>query len=124
MSANDSPDAAPAPAAGTGGDAAYVVLVTAPAAAAPGLARTLVGERLAACVSALPGVRSTYAWQGTIEESDEVLLLMKTTATRLGALERRVRELHPYEVPEVLALSVASGLEPYLDWLRRSVTPA
>ncbi len=118
------PPAATPPAVRPAGDAALVVLVTAPPSAAPSLARTLVAERLAACVSVLPGVRSTYAWQGAVEESEEVLLLLKTTAARLGALERRVRELHPYEVPEVLALSVASGLEPYLDWLRRSVTPA
>ena len=103
---------------------ALVVLVTIPAAQAPALARSLVEEGRAACVNQLPGVRSTYVWDGRVEEAEETLLLVKTTVAGYAALERRVRELHPYEVPELLALPAVAGFEPYLDWLKRSVTRA
>ncbi len=103
---------------------ALIVLITIPQAQAPGLARSLVEEGHAACVNQLPGVRSTYLWDGRVEEADEMLLLVKTTGAGYPALERRVRELHPYEVPELLALPAVSGFGPYLDWLRRSVTTA
>ena len=81
------------------------------------LARALVEERLAACVNLLPGVRSVYRWQGTVEEAAEVLLLIKTTRDRLDALAARVRALHPYELPELLAVEAAGGLPGYLDWV-------
>ena len=84
------------------------------------LARTLVGERLAACVSTLPGVRSVYRWKETIEEDNEQQLLIKTTAERVRALSDRIRELHPYEVPELLVLPVAGGGAEYLEWIRAS----
>ncbi len=98
---------------------AYVVLITAPAdgEAAAKLARTLVEERLAACVNRVPGLVSTYWWQGKIEEDREELLIIKTSEDRLEALLERVPELHPYAVPEVLALPVEKGHPPYLDWL-------
>jgi periplasmic divalent cation tolerance protein len=85
------------------------------------LARQLVERRLAACVNLLPNLTSIYRWQGAVEEASEVLLLIKTTAEQLPALESAVRELHSYEVPEFLALDVESGSQPYLDWLRGSV---
>ncbi len=81
------------------------------------LAETLVGERLAACVNVLPGLRSVYRWQGAVERSDEVLLLIKTTRPKLAALSERVLELHPHELPEVVAVEVAGGLSAYLDWV-------
>lgn len=81
------------------------------------LADTLVAEQLAACVNIVPGLRSVYRWQGTVERSDEVLLLIKTTRTRLAALTARVLALHPYELPEVVAVEVAGGLSTYLDWV-------
>lgn len=87
------------------------------AATADLLALALVSERLAACVSVLPGVRSTYRWQGEIERADEVLLLIKTTRDRLDALSARVQALHPNELPEVLAIEAVGGLAPYLDWV-------
>ncbi len=96
---------------------AYLVLVTAPPEAAGELARRLVEERLAACVNRVPGLRSVYRWEGRVEEDEEVLLLIKTPADRLEALKKRVPELHPYRVPEVLALPVADGHPPYLAWL-------
>jgi periplasmic divalent cation tolerance protein len=107
-----------------GTPAAVVVFIAIPAALAPTLARTLVEEGRAACVNCLPGVRSTYTWAGRVEEAEEALLVAKTTAAAYAALERRVRELHPYDVPEVLAVPVAAGFGPYLEWLNRSVTAA
>ena len=86
-------------------------------ASAERLAETLVGERLAACVNVLPGVRSVYRWQGAVERADEVLLLIKTTRDRLDAVAARVRALHPYELPELLAVEAVGGLPDYLDWV-------
>jgi len=85
------------------------------------LGRTLVEERLAACVNVTGGVRSAFRWEGRIEEADEALALLKTTAGRLDALTARVRELHPYEEPEVLALPSAGGSAGYADWVRGAV---
>jgi periplasmic divalent cation tolerance protein len=101
-----------------------IVLITVPEANAKGLSRHLVEDGLAACVNQLPGVHSTYTWAGRVEEADETLLYVKTTLARYGELERRVRELHPYEMPEMLAVPVAAGFGPYLDWIKRSVSPA
>ena len=86
-------------------------------ASAERLAEALVAERLAACVQLLPGLRSVYRWQGAVESSDEVLLLIKTTRDRLDALAARVRSLHPYELPELLAVEAAGGLPDYLAWV-------
>ncbi|WP_045726703.1 divalent-cation tolerance protein CutA [Xanthomonas sp. GPE 39] len=86
-------------------------------ACAARIARTLVDERLAACVSRLPGLHSTYRWQGTVEQAEEVLLLIKTAADRLPALRQRLCELHPYAVPELVEVEVADGLPAYLQWL-------
>lgn len=80
------------------------------------LARILVEERLAACVSLLPGVLSTYRWLGRVEQASEVQLLAKTPADRRDALMTRLAELHPYELPEILAVETA-GLPAYLDWV-------
>jgi periplasmic divalent cation tolerance protein len=85
------------------------------------LARLLVERRVAACVNLVPGLTSIYRWQSAVEEAAEVLLLIKTTAEQLPALEATLRELHSYEVPELLALEVESGSGPYVDWLLDSV---
>ena len=101
---------------------ARVVLVTAPSPeAGAALGRALVDERLAACVNVIPGLTSIYRWQGQREEASECLLLIKTDETRYAELERRVLELHPYTVPEVLALPVERGAPAYVEWLRDSV---
>lgn len=101
--------------------ACVILCTTLPAGAdAAELARSLVGERLAACVSILPGVRSLYRWKDRIEEDEEQQLLIKTTAERVRQLSERLRELHPYEVPELLVLSVADGGAAYLEWIRAS----
>lgn len=98
--------------------AALVCFCTCPdAASAERLAETLVGERLAACVNLLPGVRSVYRWQGAVERADEVLLLIKTAGERLDALAARVRALHPHELPELVAVEAAGGLPAYLEWV-------
>jgi periplasmic divalent cation tolerance protein len=101
-----------------------VVLVTVPDVdTGLGLARMLVGERLAACVNVLPGVRSIYRWQGEVQEDAEALLVLKTRADRAAALAARVRDLHPYDVPEVIELAAAGGSEAYLDWVIAESAP-
>jgi periplasmic divalent cation tolerance protein len=99
-----------------------VVVLTTIGAATDGaaLARTLVEERLAACVNVLPPMTSFYRWQGAVEEDREQQLVMKTTADRVAALEARVRTLHSYELPEFLVLT-ASGSAAYLEWVAQSV---
>jgi periplasmic divalent cation tolerance protein len=103
---------------------ARVVLMTAPdAGCAETIARALVEERLAACVNLVPGVRSVYRWEGAVQDDAEVLLVAKTTADRLEALGRRVRAMHPYALPEVLALPASGGSEAYLAWVREETRP-
>ena len=85
------------------------------------LAQSLVGERLAACVNRVKSVQSVYRWQGEVEQGDEELLIIKTHKDLFPALETRVRELHSYSVPEIIALPVVAGSAGYLDWLRGQV---
>ena len=85
---------------------------------AQALARHLVEQRLAACVNLLPPMQSVYRWQGQVEQAEEVQLLVKTCADRLDALTAAITHLHPYEVPEILALTPSAGLPAYLDWIR------
>jgi periplasmic divalent cation tolerance protein len=95
-----------------------VVLVTASSAEeAARIGRALVEERLAACANVVGPIRSIYRWQGAVEEADEHLVVLKARAGDVSALEARVRALHSYEVPEVLALPVTAGSAPYLAWL-------
>lgn len=91
---------------------------------AESVADTLVAERLAACAQQIVGVRSTYVWQGDVAHDAECLLLVKTTSARFDALCERVRALHSYDVPEILAVPIAAADEEYAQWLRESVTPA
>jgi periplasmic divalent cation tolerance protein len=87
------------------------------------IARILVGERLAACVSILPGVTSIYRWEGEIHADEEVLCLIKTEADRFAALVERVTALHPYQVPEILAFAIVDGSPAYLQWLTAETIP-
>jgi periplasmic divalent cation tolerance protein len=87
------------------------------ASTAEQIATALVEEGLAACVTLLPGARSVYRWQGRLERADECVLLIKARAADYPALERRLLELHPYAVPELLALPVLAGNPAYLAWL-------
>lgn len=97
---------------------AVVAFCTCPDAdSAARIARTLVEERLAACVQALPGLVSTYRWDGAVREDAEVLLLVKTTRERFAALKSRLPALHPYASPELVAADVVDGLPAYLDWI-------
>ena len=97
---------------------AMLVFTTLPSAdKAAELAKALVEERLAACANLLPAIRSIYRWQGKLQDENEVLVLLKTRAEHLERLKLRILELHPYEVPEVLAVPVEAGYQPYLDWL-------
>jgi periplasmic divalent cation tolerance protein len=103
-------------------DSVVLVLTTVGADAdAVALARTLVNERLAACVNVLPPMTSVYRWRGNIEEDREQQMVIKTAAARVPALQARLRELHPYELPEFLVVP-ASGSEAYLAWTGESVS--
>jgi periplasmic divalent cation tolerance protein len=96
-----------------------VVFVTAPDPdTAASLARALVGEKLAACVNIVPGLRSIYTWQGNLCDEQEVLCVVKTLRELFPALCARVTSLHPYQVPEIIALPIVDGHAPYLAWLR------
>lgn len=81
------------------------------------LARSLVEERLVACVNVVPGLTSVYRWEGAIETASECLLILKTQAERLDTLASRLAELHPYDVPEFLAFPAERGSTPYLNWV-------
>jgi periplasmic divalent cation tolerance protein len=81
------------------------------------LVRALLDRRLIACGTLVPGARSIYRWQGKIADERETLLLLKTRSARVQSLQEAFRELHPYKVPELLALSVDSGFEKYLEWI-------
>lgn len=99
-----------------------VVLMTAPSRdAARTLARALVEEQLAACCNIIDRVESIYRWEGSVEEASEVLVVIKTTAERFEALKERALALHPYDLPELIALPIAAGSPAYLDWLAGSV---
>lgn len=102
--------------------AAVVVLVTYPASSdAATLARAVVDEGLAACVNVLPQVRSFYRWDGAVQDEPEQQLVIKTHRDVVDRLEARVRELHPYDLPEFLVLAVDAGSDAYLRWIDASV---
>ena len=92
------------------------------AQAAERIAHALVERRLAACVSVVPGVVSHYRWQGAVERAEERLLVIKTRGDRLEALRAALVALHPYELPELVALPIAGGHPPYLAWIDESVS--
>lgn len=85
------------------------------------IARSLVEERLAACVNVISPVKSIYRWKGKVEECREVMLLIKTERKAFEKIKKRVLELHSYELPEIIALEISDGLETYLDWINSSV---
>ncbi len=88
---------------------------------AEAIAKALIDERLAACVSVLPGARSLYRWQGEVHADDEVLMLIKTTRERYPALAARLLDLHPYELPEIIAVDVSIAHAPYAAWVEEQV---
>ncbi len=96
-----------------------LVLTTCPdAAAADRIARALVSERLAACVNILPVAKSVYLWKGQVESAAEQLLVIKSMARAFRAIQKRILELHPYELPEVITVPVTGGFADYLAWIR------
>ena len=102
-----------------------VVLVTCPTlAVARRLTIELVRRRLAACVNVVPSVESTFRWQGKIDQCKEALLVIKTTRARFERLRRTVIALHPYDVPEIIAMPIVAGHRPYLSWIASSVSSA
>lgn len=86
------------------------------------ISRTLVEEKLVACVNIVPQIRSVYWWKEEVCDDQEVLLVMKTPAPMFDSLQSRIRELHSYDVPEIVALSVERGLPDYLNWVVESTT--
>jgi periplasmic divalent cation tolerance protein len=103
-------------------DARIVLTTAASVDEARSLAHTLVEEQLAVCATLIPAVESIYHWEGKVESTGETLLLLKTCANQLAALEARLHALHAYKVPEFLVLPVESGSEGYLAWMRKSLT--
>ncbi|MBC8070490.1 MAG: divalent-cation tolerance protein CutA [Deltaproteobacteria bacterium] len=100
-----------------------VVFVTAPLADAERIVETLVRERLVACGNIVPGVRSIYVWKHEIVRDEEAIVLMETAADRLGALTERIRALHPYECPKIVAFDPAAVTGDYLAWVLAAVSP-
>ncbi len=92
------------------------------AASAQAIADNLVEQRLAACVTILPGAISVYRWQGKREQSQELILLIKSTAAVYDKLEQAVLEMHPYELPELVVVPIDHGLEGYLGWVREETS--
>jgi periplasmic divalent cation tolerance protein len=88
------------------------------------IAGTLVSEQLAACVNILPGVTSMYRWQGAIEQSEELLLIIKTSQKVWPMLEAQIQALHPYELPEIVAVPIKTGEAEYIQWLENSIPSA
>lgn len=104
---------------------AYVLLVTVNSATeAKTIARTLVEERLAACINIIPGLSSIYQWKGEVYEDQELLLLIKTQASKAAALRERILDLHSYVGPEIIALPISDGSTHYLKWLDSCLTPS
>src|SRR5829696_4583478 len=101
-----------------------VVFLTVPSGEeATRLADLLIGAHLAACVQILPEMESVYRWQGQVDRQSEILLIVKTAAGKFAELEREVRALHSYETPEIVAVPIVTGSQPYLDWLSESLKP-
>ncbi len=95
-----------------------VVLITAPnESEAVNIAKTIVEEKLAACVNIIKDIRSIYSWQGKIEDDTEVLMIVKTRSDLFYELEKRVKSLHSYTVPEIIALKIKKSSEDYLNWI-------
>lgn len=102
-------------------DIRIIVTTAATREEAQRIARSLVESQMAACVNLLPGLTSTYRWQGEIESADEILLIIKTTTKHVEEIEASLQTLHSYEIPEFLVFHPESVSEPYLDWLVNSV---
>lgn len=99
-----------------------LVLCTCPdKATASSIAENIVAQRLVACVNILPGIESIYQWQGNVESAQEHLMLIKTHADKFPALKRSIASMHPYEVPEIIAIDINQGLPEYMQWLKSCI---
>ncbi len=97
------------------------ILCTVPTfSAAQTIANELVSRELAACCNIIPGITSIYRWQGKVETDDELLVIIKSTEENYKAIENSIKELHPYEVPEIIAFTIEKGLGAYLEWINQS----
>ncbi len=97
---------------------ALLIITTAPDdATSEQIANALIEQGLAACVNILPGMRSIYKWRGKLESGHEQLLLIKAQQSAYAAIEKQIEALHPYELPEIIAVSIDAGLPAYLDWI-------
>jgi periplasmic divalent cation tolerance protein len=105
-------------------DAVVVLTTVASTDEAVALVRALIDRRLIACGTLMPGARSLYRWEGKVADESEVVVMLKTRATRVSSLEAAFAELHPYKVPELLALPVVAGAEKYLGWIAGETTLA
>ena len=85
------------------------------------IAQTVVTEKFAACVNVLPGIRSCYVWEGKLNWSDEILLMIKTTRARFDQLQDRIKALHSYSVPEIVGVTIDAAYERYAEWIESSV---
>lgn len=107
-----------------GPDRTVVMLCTCPdETSARGIATALVAQGLAACVNRVPGVVSTYVWEGQLEEDGEVLLVIKTAGDRVAAVEQAIRARHPATLPEIVALPIVGGSRHYIEWILDSTRP-
>ena len=104
-------------------DAILVFMTCASVKEADYIADILLGKKLASCVNILPGIRSKFRWKGRIEKAKEVLLMAKTRASKFAAIDKEVRRVHSYDVPEIIALSITFGNKAYLEWIADSVKP-
>jgi periplasmic divalent cation tolerance protein len=107
---------------GSGGEAILVLITAASREEADDIARSLVEDRLAACVNIVPQVRSLFWWENKLSEEEEVLLIVKTRRSKFGALVIRVKALHSYSVPEIIALPIVEGSASYLQWIDESTS--
>jgi periplasmic divalent cation tolerance protein len=98
-----------------------VCLITAPPPDAHSIASTVIDKKLAACVNIVPLVHSLYRWEGKVEEDDEALLVVKTTRPAIDQLDELLREIHPYDTFELIAIDVVAGSNAYLEWIGSSV---
>ncbi len=98
-----------------------VVLITVPVEKGQELADFIVENKLGACVNVVPEVSSVYWWKGKVEKDKEALLVVKTLASKFGQLVEKVKEVHPYTVPEIIALPIVAGNEDYLRWIEESI---
>jgi len=99
-----------------------IVFVTSPLKEAYGIGEKIVTEKLAACANITQKIDSIYWWQGKIEKEAESLIIFKTTKNKIKKLITRIKEIHPYKVPEIIAVDISSGNKEYLDWIKDSVT--